>query len=434
MNEEGKESRVQTNIINTAEWERELEVTVDAAELAPHFEKAYEQYRKKIELKGFRKGKAPLEMVKRIYGESIEHESLDDVANEVYRRVAEEKNLRVIGEPTLVDIDYKRGDGLRFKIKYEVRPEIQFKEYRGLKVEKLVHRVSDKEVDEEIERLRQINRTLTEVDAAVDDDHILTIDLQEVDAGGFPIVGRKSENVRLYLKDESVYPQLKEALRGAEHGKEYRAKLETMKGKERQETNLLAKVKKVEKVNLPELNDEFVSKITKGRVTAVEQFRDNVRRDLVEFWREESQRRLNEAIVGEIIRRHDFTVPGGLIKFFLDSFVEDIRERQPSKKLPADFNEQEFRKENRAYAISQAKWLLLKDKIIETEHIAVTDADLEQLAGEESKKIGVEKARLLNYYKTSKTANSRLLSEKLMNFLKEHAVIEEKVVEETRPS
>lgn len=434
MNEEGKESRVQTNIINTAEWERELEVTVDAAELAPHFDKAYEQYRKKMEIKGFRKGKAPLEMIKRIYGESIEYESLDTVANEVYHQVAQEKNLKVIGEPALVDIDYKRGEALRFKIKYEVRPELQLKGYKALKVEKLVHEVKDKEVEDEIERLRQINRTLTEVNAAVDDDHILTLDLQEVDAGGFPIVGRKTENVRLYLKDESVYPQLKEALRGAELRKEYRAKLETMKGKEHQETNLLVKVKKVEKVNLPELNDEFVSKITKGRVTAVEQFRENVRRDLVEFWKEESQRRLNEAIVGEIIRRHDFTVPEGLIKFFLDSFVEDIRERQPSKKLAADFNEEEFRKENRVYAISQAKWLLLKDKIIETEHIAVTDEDLEQLAEEESKKIGVEKARLLNYYKTSKTANSRLLSEKLMNFLKDHAVIEEKAVEEPRTS
>ena len=87
---------METNITNTAEWERELEVTVDAAELAPHFEKAYELYRKKMEIKGFRKGKAPVEMIKRIYGESIEYDSLDTVANEVYHQVAQEKNLKVI--------------------------------------------------------------------------------------------------------------------------------------------------------------------------------------------------------------------------------------------------------------------------------------------------------------------------------------------------
>ena len=423
---------METNIINTAEWERELEVTVNASELAPHFQKAYEEYRKKIEIKGFRKGKAPLEMIKRMYGESIEHESLDTVANEVYHKVAEEKNLKVIGEPTLVDIDYKRGEALRFKIRYEVRPEIQLKEYKGLKVEKLIHEVSEKEVESEIERLRQIHRTTTEVDSAVDDQHILTVDLQEVDSAGFPIVGEKNENVRLYLKDESLHRQLKEAVQKAEKGKEYRAQLETTSGKERHETNLLVKVKKVEEVNLPEFNDEFVSKITKGKVTSTTQFKDNVKKDLEEFWRQDSERKLQDVIVGEIIRRHDFTVPEGLIKYFLDSLVEEIRQQQPSKKVPEKFNEEEFRKENRAYAVYQAKWLLLKEKIIESENIAVSDADLERLAEDESKKIGIDKARLLNYYKTSKTASSRLLSEKVMSFLKDHAVIKEKIVEEQK--
>lgn len=420
---------METNIINTAEWERELEVTVNASELAPHFQKAYEQHRKKIEIRGFRKGKAPLEMVKRMYGEAIEHESLDDIANEVYHKVAEEKNLKVIGEPTLVDIDYKRGEALRFKIRYEVRPEIQLKDYKGLKVEKLVHEVTEKEVESEIERLRQINRTTTEVDRATDDQHIVTVDLQEVDSAGFPIVGKKNENVRLYLKDESLHPQLKEAVQKAEKGKEYRARLETTGGKERRETNLLVKVKKVEKVNLPEFNDEFVNKITKGKVTSTTQFKGNVKKDLEEFWRQDSKRKLEDTIVAEIIRRHDFTVPEGLIKYFLDSLVEEIRQQQPSKKLPEKFNEEEFRKDNRAYAIYQAKWLLLKEKIIETEHIVVADADLERLAEDESKKIGIEKARLLNYYKTSKTVSSRLLSDKVMNFLKSHSVIKEKIVE-----
>jgi trigger factor len=420
---------VQTNIINTAEWERELEISVDAAELAPHFEKAYEQYRKKIEIRGFRRGKAPLEMVKRMYGESIEHKSLDAVANEIYHKVAEEKGMKVIGEPTLVDIDYKRGETLRFKIKYEVRPEIQLKEYKGLKVEKPIHQVTEKETEFEVERLRQINRTTTDAERAVDDEHILTVDLQEVDSAGFPIVGKKNENVRLYLKDESLYPQLKEALRNAERGKEYRAKLEAASGKERHETNFLVKVKKMEKVTLPEFNDQFVGKITKGKVTSTEQFRANVKKDLEEFWKQDGERKLQDAIVGEIIRRHDFTVPEGLVKYFLDSFVEEIRQQRPSKKLPENFNEEEFRKENRAHAIYEAKWLLLKEKIISTENIAITDKDLEQLAGEESRKIGIEKARLLNYYKTSKAANSRLLSEKLMKFLKDHAVIKEKIVE-----
>lgn len=425
---------MEANIINTAECERELEVVVDAAELAPHFEKAYARYRPKVVIKGFRKGKAPIEMIKRLYGESIEYDSLDEIANELYRQVAEEKKLKVIGEPVLIDMDYKRGESFRFRIKYETPPEIKLKEYRGLKVEKPIHRVTDKEIEDEIERLRHINRTLTEVKRADDEEHILTVDLQELDQSGFPLVGNKSENMRIYLKDRSLHPKLKEALLGAESGREYRVGLDTGTAKGYQEAKFLVKVKKVEKVHLPELNEEFIKKITKGRITSVEQFRENVKKDLEDFWKRESERKLRDAIVGEIVRQHEFTVPEGLVKFFLDSLIEEIRQQQPGKKLPPDFNEEEFCKENRAHAIWQAKWLLLKEKIIEAEKIAVSDAELESAAAEEARRIGVEEGRLLNYYKRSKEIQTRLLSDKLMKFLIAHAQVRERVVDEPRLS
>ncbi len=420
------------NIINTAELERELEITVDAKELAPHFEKAYARARPKIEIKGFRKGKAPIDLIKRFYGESIEYESLDSIANELYRQIAAEKNLRAIGEPEIVDIDYKRGESLRFRIRYEVPPEIKLKEYKGLRVEKPIHRVTEEEVEREIERLRQINRTLREVQQATDEEHILTLDMQELDPTGFPVVGRRRENVRVHLKDQTLHPRLKETLQTAERGREYRVRLESGTGRERQETNLLLKVKKVEKVNLPEVNGEFISRITKGRITSVDQFKQNVRKDLEEFWKEDAEQKLKDAIVGEIVRRHDFSVPEGLVKSFLDSFLEEIKQRQPGRQLPPDFNDEEFRKENHAYAVWQAKWALLREKIIEAEKIAVTDTDLEILAEEESRRIGIEKERLVNYYKTSRAANGQLLSDKLMKFLISHAIVEERVVQESK--
>jgi len=183
---------------------------------------------------------------------------------------------------------------------------------------------------------------------------------------------------------------------------------------------------------LPEVNGEFISRITKGRVTSVDQFKENVRKDLEEFWKEDAEQKLKDAIVGEIVRRHDFSVPEGLVKSFLDSFIEEIRQRQPGKQLPPDFNDEEFRKENHAYAVWQAKWALLREKIIEAEKIAVTDADLEALAEEESRRIGIEKERLVNYYKTSRAANGQLLSDKLMKFLISHAIVEERVVQESK--
>ena len=90
---------MEVTIKELTEVSREVEITADAIELAPHFEKAYKDYRPKIEIRGFRKGKAPLDLVKKLYGEMIENESLETVAGELYRQVAKEKELNPIGEP-----------------------------------------------------------------------------------------------------------------------------------------------------------------------------------------------------------------------------------------------------------------------------------------------------------------------------------------------
>ncbi|HET9132139.1 MAG TPA: trigger factor family protein, partial [Terriglobia bacterium] len=87
---------------------REVEITAQPGELEPHFEKAYKEYRPKIEIRGFRKGKAPLELVKKLYGEAIENDSLETVANELYRQVVKDRELKPIGEPRLVDLNFKR--------------------------------------------------------------------------------------------------------------------------------------------------------------------------------------------------------------------------------------------------------------------------------------------------------------------------------------
>ncbi len=418
------------NINNVTECEREIEITVTAEELLPHFEKAYEKYRPKIEIKGFRKGKAPLDMIKKLYGESIEYESLDQVAGEVYYQVVKDQNLNPVGEPALVDLDYKRGHSLRFKIKYEVKPEFELKAYKGIHAEKSVHRVTEKEIEAEIDRLRHINSTTREVDTVTDDEHILLADLQELDQTGLPVIGKKNENARIYLAEENLYPEIRQALQDAKVGNDYRVQFETKHEKPTHKTNLLIKIKKIEKVELPEFTDEFVKKITKEKVSAVDEFRKQLRQDLEDFWAERSERQVIEAICGEVIKRHDISVPESLVRAFLDSFVQEIKNQQPNKKPPPNFNEKEFRKENRAYAIRQAKWMLIREKILENENLKVEETDLERLAETESKKIGIEKDRLLNYYKTSQAANERILSDKLMKFLKDHAVTQEKVTEE----
>lgn len=410
---------------------QEMEISATVEELTPHIEKAYERYRPKAEIKGFRKGKAPMSMIKKLYGEAIEYESLDSIASELYRKAVEEKNLKPIGDPTILDMDYKRGQSFRFKIKYDILPEVTLHAYKGLKIEKPVHTVTDAEIDEEILRLRRINSTRKETDKAEDEEYVVIADVQDCDEAGTPIIGQKQTDAHLYLAQDELIPEIKNALLGAVVGSEHQVKYVTRHEDHNHERHVLLIVKKIEKVELPEFNDEFVKKITKEKITTTAEFIRKIREDIETYWQERSENKVMDAIATEIVKGHEFDVPESIIKGFQDSFVQDLKNRQPNKKLPSDFNEEEFRKHNLEYAIWHARWQILRERIIEHEQLSVTDSDYEETAEVEAKKIGIEKERLVAYYKESKSGADRILSKKLNEFLVANSKITIKKTEES---
>ena len=109
---------------------REVEFEIPYADLAPYFDKSYKKYQKKVEIPGFRKGKAPLSMLKRMYGEMIENGSLEDVANDVFRDYLKENHVHPISEGDLTDMNYEPKGTFTFKIQYEVLPEFELTKYK----------------------------------------------------------------------------------------------------------------------------------------------------------------------------------------------------------------------------------------------------------------------------------------------------------------
>lgn len=416
---------MEVTINSLSDVQREVEISANADELKPHFDKAYKEYRPKAEIKGFRKGKAPLELVKKMYGDAIEYETLNTIASELYRTVVKEKELRPIGDPVIVDMDYKRGEAFRFKVQYEVRPQIQLKEYKGIEIERPVHAVADEETEEEILRLRKANSTTEEVPAVTDDEHVVTAQTQELDKSGLPLIGKKTQQARFYLGDPQLEQPIRDALKKAEQGGEYRVSFQHQHGDHAHDLFLLLKVAKVEKVKLPDFTNEFVKTITKGKIGTLEEFKKGLSEDLVAYWTEKSRRTTVNALVGELIRRHDFAVPESLTRSILQSLLEEIKGQSQNKQLPPDFDKEQFFQENRAYAIYQAKWALLREEIIKAEKIAVEEKDLMELAERESAKIGIDKERLVTYYKSSDQIQDRMVGDKLIDFLIKNAKIRE---------
>lgn len=416
---------MEVTVKNLSEVSREIEITATSEELLPHFKKAYRTYLPKIEIKGFRKGKAPLNLVKKMYGDMIEQESLEEVATELYRQTVVERDLKPIGEPALVDMNYKRKESFWFKIQYDIRPSVQLKQYTGFEVEKPIHRVTDEELEQEILRLRRMNSTTDSVERVTDEEHIVTAELQELDQTGFPIIGKKTENARFYLAEENLEQPFKDALKAAEVNGEYRVQFSHQHGDHSHDVNMKIKVTKVERVVLPALDEAFVAKITKDKIKTVEEFRTILRQDLIEYWNEKSRRQLVNNIVAELLRRHEFEVPESLVRSVLNGLLEQIKNDYPNRQLPEDFDVEQFFQQNRAYAIYQSKWALLREEIIKAENITVEDSDVTALAEQEAGKLGIEKERLINYYKSSDQVRDRVIGDKLIQFLINHVKVNE---------
>jgi trigger factor len=420
---------LEVTIHTLSDVRQEAEILLTNDELQPHFDMAYEKERARIEIKGFRKGKAPLPMIKKLYGEAIEQDSLDTIASEYYRKAMVEREVRPIGQPEMVDIDFRRGEGFRFRIRYEVRPAIELHTYKGIAVERPVHTVTDEEVNAEIERLRRMNSTTSPAEQVDGPDHILTTDVQELDDAGMPLIGKKSTDMRFYLNDPSLAGEFKEALKDARTGDTYPVMLQSQHEDHAHTHRLSILVKQIDKVILPPFDDDLVKKVTKGKTSSTEEFLNGLRADIQQYWNEQAERSVDNALANELVRRHEFEVPDTLVNGFLDAFIEDVKSQSRNKQLPHDFDEAAFRQENRAYAVWQAKWMLLKERIAEAEGIAVSDADIDALADADAAKTGISRERLLEYYKKSESTMERLLSGKIMTFLKSHSLITEKAVE-----
>ncbi|HEX9006849.1 MAG TPA: trigger factor [Bacteroidota bacterium] len=417
--------QITINTISDVEQEANIEVT--QAELQPHFDHAYEEYRPKVEVRGFRKGRVPMPMIRQLYGQAIEYEALDDIANVFFHQAMHEQKIEPMGRPSITDMDFKRGERFTFKVKYEVRPKVELKRYKGLKLEKYVHPVTDQEVDDEIQRLRRINSTAESAEKVLDDGYAVTADVQELDKGGTPLIGRKTPNVRFHLIDPDIAPEIKEALKNAEPGRVYRASIESQHGDHKHSSDLALTVTKVEKVTLPPFDDALASKVSGGKVPTAAELQANIRRDLERYWDDLTTRRLNDDLAGEVVKEHEFSVPASLVNGFLDAMIDDVKNRARDKKLPQGFDEKKFREENRAYAIWQSKWMLLKDRIAEVEGLTVTEEDMHKAAERDAATLPIDKERLMAHYKTSESAQDRLLTEKVMSFLKAQAHMTEKI-------
>lgn len=401
--------------------QRKLRVEISAAEMVPFFDEALEMYREEAQIEGFRKGKAPRDVVLKKFGDQINSEALPVIVEEFYKQAIKDTNTEAIAIGQIENVSFKKDQPMSFDVTVEIMPTYDVTNYKGLRVKKEVHELKDDEITSTIERLRENYSTMKLVET-VAAGNFITCDIQMLDHSDLPIIGKRFTDRRIPLTTQFVGQDFIDGLVGAKQGES--RKLHVSKGpeaKEGEHEHMTVTVRKIEEVQLPALDDEFAKDLG---FEGIDKLMSDVKENLKKRWEDDSAKMLNERIIDEIIKNNDIPSPEPLVDNAIQRIGDMVRQRLKGQKVDDQYIVDRYR----PAAIRDVKWMLARKKIIETEKMTVTPEDIEAYRERMAEHNKVTKDQINIDFKTEteqKNFEDYLIEEKLMKFLESQSVIEE---------
>ena len=411
--------------------EREIEISLPFDEIKTDVETEVKKKTKTVQIAGFRKGKVPPALIKKMYGDALEFEASEKIANHQFWEIAKEKHLHPIGQPAMTDIKYKPGEDLFFKVKYEIVPKLEVKDYTELTIEIPKFEVKGDEVESEIKYILKANSTNEQADAVGDDrKFILDVEMKKLDENGAVIEGTKPENIQIDLTNERVQHEILDNSKGKKTGESFSFSFmdeSTKKDENGEEKKVSEKyiysalIKGIKKILTPELNEKLIKKVTKDKVTNETDVRAEIQKDIQGYYDQKTEEMIQDKLINLIVKSNDFVPPVSLVNNILEEMVKN--EEETSKKQGyRKYDKSEAANRLRKAAEYNVKWYLIKEAIQKKENITITDEELNELAAKDAEKNGIAIDKLINYYKSS-NYSEKLIDKKMYDFLKEKSNI-----------
>lgn len=422
---------MELKINNLSTSEKEVEVTFPYEEIKSQLESEILKQTKKIQLPGFRKGKVPVNMLKKMYGDSLEYEASEKIASDKFYSLSKDKHLHPIGHPTITDLKYNPGENLFFKVKYDVIPELDVKDYTNLEIEIPHFQIKDEMIESEIQNILKSNSTNETVEVVGDGkNYILDVEFKRVDDNGEPYAGSVPESLTVDLSNELVQKEIIENAAGKKAGETFSftftdKRAEKKDGEQEQKTpetfNYSALIKGIKKTTLPELTEEFIKKVTNDKASSEKEMREQIRSDYQNYYNEQEENLTIDKLIDQIVKNNDFVAPKSMVASFLEDTVK--REEEESKKRGyKKFDKKSAEQRLQKFSELEVKWYLISEAIKKKENITLTDEELNELAAADAEKTGIALDKLISYYKSS-NLTEKLTNKKLFTFLKEKNII-----------
>lgn len=414
--------------------ELKLEFTIEAAKFDEAIKKVYAKSAKYFNIPGFRKGKAPMNIVEKYYGDEIFYEdAFNEVVPEVYEKELKENNIEAVSHP---DIDVKqigKGQDLIFTAVVQTKPEVKLGKYKGIELKKVEYNVSDADVDHELGHMQEKNARLVSVeDRAVENGDITVIDFEGfVDGKAFE--GGKAENHELTIGSNTFIPGFEEQIIGMkiDEEKDINVKFpeeyfsEELKGKD---ATFKIKLHEIKKKEMPALDDEFAKDVSEFDTLA--ELKAGIKEKIEEENKNKAKYETEDAAVKAVCDNVEIDIPSGMIETETDNMVKEIEQRLSYQGMKLENylqmigkTNEEFRKEYEEQAKTSVKSRLVLEAIIKAENIEADSEKVSAKIKEMAEMYGQKEEQLKENEAFVKYLEESLKNERAVEFIVENAKI-----------
>ncbi len=416
---------------NPKDVKREISVEIPAADVARETDLQIQRYQKSARLPGFRAGHVPASIIRQRFGEGIKSDVAEALIPKYFRREAEKQGLIPVSQPRVTDLHMHDGEPLRFKASFEVLPEIQVEGYKELRSDKPEITVTDEEVEQALNNVREQHATYTTVEGRT----LAEGDFAQASMDGKPKDPNDAsaanpvhmDDVLIEIGGKNTVAEFSQNLTGVSAGEERifdvvypeDAPDKRLAGKTFVYT---VKVNGIKQKALPELNDDFAKEL--GEFTDLAQVRKQIRENMEAERRHNAERESKDKLVAELVKRNEFEVPESLVDRQIDLRLErGLRALAAQGMKMEDMKKMDLprlRAGQRDQAVNDVKSSLLLERIADLENIQVSDEELdreiEALAKQSKQTSEAVRARLTEDGGLDRI-RMRIRSEKTLDFL-----------------
>jgi trigger factor len=380
---------------------RSLEIEIPLEEVERARERVTNSIKQRVRLPGFRPGKAPLNLIQSRFESEIRSEVLDLLLPQAFRERVQKEELKVVGSPNISDLHFAIGEPIRFKADFEVAPEFELVEYRGLPVKYEEPTVSDEELSKRLESMRESKAEYVNLDPRpIENGDYVLLHLKSISGLAEPI----DQDAQVRVGAEDTLPEFNETLIGAspEETKQIDVAYPEDYGQERlagKTVQFEITPKTIRRKELPALDDEFARDL--GDYQNLDELRDAVKKSIFHEKQHVAQQEAKEELIDRLVERNEFAVPEAYIDRQIENQVRmQLRELTGKGVDPSTLklDWQKVKETQREKAIRSVRASLLLEKIAERESIAATrdevDREVQRIARQEREAVAVTRARL----------------------------------------